>query len=151
MCRSEAMVNLKVKLAPRRGFFTECRGSAAAEFGLLATPCLLLIFAIVNFAVALYTYDFVCYTAQQGARYAIVNGASSPKPVSSNDVQSYVDGLVVGVLDTKSLTVTTSWNPNNKPGSVVTVTVAYTYKPLASFVSSVNINMTRTAAMVIAQ
>jgi Flp pilus assembly protein TadG len=127
------------------------RGTAAAEFGLLATPCLLLIFAIINFAVALYTYDFVCYTAQEAVRYAIVNGSTVASPATAATIQTYVDGLVVGVLNTRVLTVTTTWNPNNKPGSTVTVQVSYTYSPLTSFVSSANITMTRTAAMVIAQ
>ena len=121
------------------------------EFALLATPCLLLIFAVINFAVALYTYDFVCYTAQEAARYAIVNGATSPSPATAANIQTYVDSLVVGVLNTHQLTVNTTWNPNNKPGSVVTVQVSYVYQPVASFVSSANITMTRTAAMVISQ
>jgi hypothetical protein len=61
-----------------------------------------------------------------------------------------VHGLVVGVLNTSYLTVTTTWTPNNQPGSVVTGQVSYTYRPLASFVPSTSINMTPTAAMVIA-
>ncbi|HUA34912.1 MAG TPA: TadE family protein [Candidatus Binataceae bacterium] len=126
-------------------------GATAVEFALLATPCLMLIFAIVNFAVALYTYDFVCYTAQEAARYAIVNGATSPSPATAANIETYVDGLVVGVLNTNQLSVNTTWNPNNKPGSVVTVQVSYVYQPVASFVSSANITMTRTAAMVISQ
>jgi hypothetical protein len=59
--------------------------------------------------------------------------------------------MVAGVMDTTQLTVNTSWTPNNKPGSVVTVTVGYTFKPLTSLVSSVNIPMSQTAAMVISQ
>jgi Flp pilus assembly protein TadG len=127
------------------------RGATSVEFAMLATPCLLLLFAIMNFSAALYSYDFVCYSAQQAARYAIVNGASSPSPATAADIQTYVDGLVVGVLNTNYLTVTTTWNPNNKPGSVVTVQVSYTFHPLTTFVESANISLTRTAAMVISQ
>ena len=54
-------------------------------------------------------------------------------------------------MDTTLLTVNTTWTPNNKPGSVVTVTVGYTFKPLTSLVSKVNINLSQTAAMVISQ
>jgi len=127
------------------------RGQTAAEFALVLTPCLILFFGIINFALALYCYDFVCYSAQQAVRYATVRGSTSPSPVSSSGVQSYVDTLVVGVLNTNSLTVTTTWAPNNKPGSVVTVVVSYNFPPLTSLVSSVTIPLTRTAAMVIAQ
>jgi len=122
-----------------------------AEFALVATPCFMLFFAIMSFAMALYSYDFVCYSAQQAARYAMVHGTSATQTVSAADVTTYVNSLVVGVLTTSSLTVTTTWSPNEKPGSVVTVAVSYNYKPLTSLVSSVNINLSRTAAMVISQ
>ena len=122
-----------------------------AEFSLIAIPCLTLFFAIMNFAMALYCYDFVGYSAQQAARYAIVHGATAAQTVSANDVQTYVKGLVAGVMDTTLLTVNTTWSPDNKPGSVVTVTVGYTFKPLTSLVSNVNITLSQTAAMVISQ
>jgi Flp pilus assembly protein TadG len=127
------------------------RGQAMAEFALVITPCLALIFGIINFALALYCYDFVCYSAQQAARYATVNGATSPTPATAASVTSYVDALVGGVLNTKNVTVATTWSPNNSPGSTVTITVSYSYPPLTSLVSSVTIPLTRTAAMVITQ
>ena len=122
-----------------------------AEFALVLTPCLIMFFGIINFALALYCYDFVCYSAQQAVRYATVHGSTAAIPVSAAGVQTYVDGLVVGVLDTDSLTVTTTWAPNNNPGSVVTVVVSYNFPPLTTLVSSVTIPLTRTAAMVISQ
>jgi Flp pilus assembly protein TadG len=127
------------------------RGQVMAEFALVLTPCLALIFGIINFALALYCYDFVCYSAQEAARYATVNGATSPTPATAASVTSYVDALVAGVLNTRNVTVTTTWSPNNSPGSTVTVTVSYSYPPLTSLVSSVTIALTRTAAMVITQ
>jgi len=122
-----------------------------AEFALVLTPCLTLFFGVINFALALYCYDFVCYSAQQAVRYATVHGSTATTVASSSSITSYVDGLVVGVLNTGALTVTTTWAPNNKPGSVVTVVVTYRFPPLTSLVSSVTIPLTRTAAMVITQ
>ena len=122
-----------------------------AEFALVLAPCLLLFFAIMNFALALYSYDWVCYSAQQAVRYATVNGTSAPHAATATDVQNYVNGLVVGVLNTTLLTVTTTWAPNNKPGSVVKVVVTYNFPPLTQFVASASIPLTRTAAMVITQ
>ena len=126
-------------------------GTSTAEFGLIAIPCLILFFGIMNFAMALYCYDFVGYGAQQAARYAIVHGATATQTASVSDVQNYVNGMVAGVMDTTLLTVNTTWSPDNKPGSVVTVTVGYTFKPLTSLVSKVNITLSQTAAMVIAR
>jgi hypothetical protein len=118
---------------------------------LVLTPCLTLFFGIINFALALYCYDFVCYSAQQGVRYATVHGSTAITVVSASDVQTYVRALVVGVMKTSAMTVTTTWAPDNKPGSVVTVVVSYNFPPLTSLVSSVTIPLTRTAAMVITQ
>jgi Flp pilus assembly protein TadG len=126
-------------------------GTTMAEFGLIAVPCLTLLFAIMSFAMALYCYDFVGYSARQATRYAMVHGSTASKVASSDDVKNYVNGLVVGVLDTKSLTVTTTWLPNNNRGSVVTVTVGYTFKPLTHLVSRMNITLSKTSAMVISQ
>ncbi len=124
---------------------------AMAEFALVITPCLTLFFGIINFALALYCYDFVCYSAQQAVRYATVHGSTATTVVSSTDVTNYVKALVVGVLTTSSMTVTTTWSPDNKPGSKVTVSVSYNFPPLTNLVSSVTIPLTRTAAMVITQ
>ncbi len=127
------------------------RGTSMAEFALIALPCLTLFFAIMNFAMALYCYDFVGYSAQQAARYAIVHGATASQVATASSVQTYVKGMVAGVMNTNLLTVNTTWSPNNKPGSTVTVTVGYTFQPLTSLVSNVNITLSQTAAMVISQ
>ena len=122
-----------------------------AEFALVLTSCLALFFCIINFALALYCYNFVCYSAQQGVRYATVRGSTGQTVATTSSVQTYVNSLVAGVLNTNSMTVTTTWSPNNQPGSVVTVAVSYNFPPLTSIVSSVTIPLTRTAAMVITQ
>jgi len=124
---------------------------AMAEFALVLTPCLTLFFGVINFALALYSYDFVCYSAQQAVRYATVHGSTATTVASSTDVHNYVNALVVGVLKTSAMTVTTTWAPDNKPGSLVTVVVSYNFPPLTNLVSSVTIPLTRTAAMVITQ
>src|SRR5579863_4937011 len=99
------------------------RGQGMAEFALVLTPCLTLFFGIINFALALYCYDFVCYSAQQAVRYATVHGSTATTIATSSSIQTYVNNLVVGVLKTSAMTVTTTWSPNNNPGGVVTVVV----------------------------
>jgi Flp pilus assembly protein TadG len=140
---------------PRRSWRTAIRsasrGQGAAEFALVLTPCLALLFGVINFAMALYCYDFVCYSAQEAVRYATVHGATGSPVATASSIQSYVNTLVGGILNTNNVTVSTTWSPNNSPGSVVTVTVSYSYPPLTSLVSSVTIPVTRSAAMVITQ
>jgi Flp pilus assembly protein TadG len=143
-----------IKLRRRRSrdaYRRSHRGQAMAEFALVLTPCLALFFGVINFALALYCYNFVCYSAQQAVRYATVHGSTAITPATSSSITSYVDALVVGVLKTNAMTVTTTWSPNNQPGSVVTVVITYSFPPLTSLVSSVTIPLSRTAAMVITQ
>ena len=75
-----------------------------AEFALVLTPCLTLFFGIINFALALYCYDFVCYSAQQAVRYATVHGSTATTPATASSMTTYVNALVVGVLKTSALT-----------------------------------------------
>jgi Flp pilus assembly protein TadG len=51
------------------------RGQALAEFAVVAPVSLLLIFGIIDFARALYTYEMVGQAARAGTRYAIVHAA----------------------------------------------------------------------------
>jgi Flp pilus assembly protein TadG len=127
------------------------RGSTVVELGLTVAIFLTLIFGVIDFSAAIYAYDFVGHAAQEAARYAIVNGAGSAKPASATDVQNYVSGLVTSGLNTKLVTVSTTWLPDNKPGSVVTVKVSYNFSPLTPLVPSAMVTLTRTAAMVISR
>jgi Flp pilus assembly protein TadG len=54
------------------------RGQALAEFAVVAPVVLLLIFGIIDFARALYTYEMVGQAARAGTRYAIVRALQSP-------------------------------------------------------------------------
>lgn len=135
----------------RLGIADSQAGTSMAEFSLILIPCLTIFFAVMNFALALYCYGFVSYSAHQAARYAMVHGATAVKVATTTDVQNYVKGLITGAIDTSRLTVNASWSPNNQPGSTVTVTVGYTYKPLSNLVSSTNLSFSQTSAMVISQ
>ncbi len=117
---------------------------AMVEFAMVLLVTLTLIFGIIQASLALYAYSFVSYAARCGARYAMVRGSHSSIPATKSSVQTYVNGLAVA-LDTSSLTVNTTWNPNNNPGSTVTVAVTYVFKPLEPFVWSTNLTMVSTA------
>ncbi len=127
------------------------RGVNAVEFAIVAPILLTLIFGTIDFGIAMYTYEFVSYSAQMGARYACVRGSTSPTPVSADGVQTYVRSLAAPTKDPTSYTVTTTWSPDNKPGSTVTVQVSSTFTPLTSLIPQVSLQLSRTASMVISQ
>ncbi len=134
------------------------RGQAAAEFALIAVPCLTLLFAIISFGYALYTFSFVSGAARNAVRYAIVHGSDSLSPATATDVTNYVKNQLRG-LSASNLSVTACWNSqsgtcpgpsgNNAPGKVVRVTVTYNFQPLFGM-PNVTLPLTSTSQMVIA-
>jgi Flp pilus assembly protein TadG len=152
-------------------------GTTMVEFALVCTFLLVLIFGIIDFGRALYTYHFLSNAARTGSRWAAVNGGACNSdgscngtapmnngPASQSDVQTYVRGLATGGIDSSSITVTAcgvtsgagkcSDSPPgctlNEPGCMVQVTVSYNFSFLVPLVRSAAIPMSSTSEMVIA-
>ena len=109
---------------PKRFRRKRQRGSGLVEGALCFSAFLVIIFGVMEFAVAVYAYNFCSYAAQDAARWASTRGANYPTPASSADVQNHVVNQAVGLAS--SVSVTTTWAPNNSPGGTVRVTVACT-------------------------
>lgn len=108
------------------------RGSQLTEFALSAMVFFAVMLGFIDVCRAMYAYHYATYAAQQGARYAIVRGATwssssvhscatSAPPnfnlsfqctASAADVQNYVRNLP-GV-NANNMTVTTTW-PGTTP------------------------------------
>lgn len=123
------------------------RGNGMVESALCFSAFLLIVFGVMEFALAVYAYNFCSYASQDAARWASARGANYPAPVSSSDVQTYVRNQAVALPN--SVNVTTGWNPNNSPGSTVQVTVSYSFVPLAGVTLHSNLQLSSTAIMVI--
>ena len=123
-------------------------GTTSTEFAIIASPFLLVLFAIVCFAQLIYDYNFVAYAAREATRYAAVHGSTSSSPASTTDVQNLVVGQASG-LNSQKLTVNTTWSPDNHPGSVVNVSVSYTYAFPVPMFGSNTINLSSRSQMVI--
>jgi Flp pilus assembly protein TadG len=126
------------------------RGQAATEFALVSLGILTFFFAIMQGASAVSAYNFVTYAARDATRYAMVRGATSPQPAASTDVKNFVLAEAQGI-NTQAVTVTTTWSPNNNPGSTVKVTVAYAFAPIARIASNITLSLSSTSQMVISQ
>jgi Flp pilus assembly protein TadG len=133
------------------------------EFALAASVFLLLLFGILEFGRALYTYHAVSNAARLGSRWAIVRGSSCTAPLDhcnaqSSDVQTYVRSQIVALMDPTQVNVTVTWPGNggscaagsNAPGCPVQVAVAYPFTFALSFVGS-QLNITSTSEMAISQ
>jgi len=125
-------------------------GNALLESALVFNLFILLVLAVIEFGFAVYAFNFVPYAAREGTRYASVRGANSGHPAQASDVSTYVKGEAIA-LNSSNLTVTTTWSPDNNPGSTVKVVVSYTYVPLLSLIVTNSIKITSTSQMVISQ
>ncbi|MBM4460076.1 MAG: pilus assembly protein [Chloroflexi bacterium] len=102
-------------------------GQATLEYGLAAVVFFTMLLFVFEGGRVLYSYVTVSQAAQAGARYGVTHGANSSAPVSAGDyaaLQTAAQGWATG-LDPADLTITATWNPDNQPGSTVTVNVAY--------------------------
>ena len=150
------------------------RGSVLAEFAIVSLATLTIIFGIIDFGRALYMYHLVAEDAREGARHAIVNGATSCAGGSPDPLQSYVTGLAPlagpGALvvtttcaDTTICASTSATNcsnadpctgsaaPFSSPGCLVTVNVAYSFHFFVPIVSRLTLPMSSTSTMSISQ
>jgi Flp pilus assembly protein TadG len=102
----------------------EERGSALVEFAVTVPLLVFLLFAVLDGMFTMYAYHYTAYAAQQGARFAMVRGATAseniPTPcgtsappnftmkfdctAQSSDIQNYVESL--GAINPSNLTVT---------------------------------------------
>jgi Flp pilus assembly protein TadG len=137
------------------------RGSALVEFAIASTVALTMIFGIIDFGRALYTYHLVADAARAGSRYAMVRGSTCAVagcPVTSSQVQTYVRGLAPGI-DASSLTVAAAWPggatclgaSTQNPGCPVTVTVTYPFKFMVPLLPGFTMNMSSASQMSISQ
>lgn len=144
-------------------------GAALVEFAFTMVLCLTVIFGVMIFCFAFYSYNTVSEAAREATRYAIVRGATSCADATpgcnatSDSIQTYVRGLGFPGIDPSQLTATTVWSPTtagatctpsalcNNPGDQVQVTVQYTFPLNIPFVPSRVLTMTSTSQMVISQ
>jgi Flp pilus assembly protein TadG len=142
------------------------RGATLPESAIVLTLLLALMFGIVDFARAMYTYAFVATAAREGARWAIVRGAQCtgldhcPAQAGSTDVLPYVQSLSEGATDPSQMTANLSFpgctagasgGSTNSRGCLAQVTVTYPFKFLLPFVYGSQITMTSSSQMVISQ
>jgi Flp pilus assembly protein TadG len=92
----------------------------------------------------------VSFAAEQAARWASTRGSSSGHAATASDIRSIAQQYATP-FNTTSLSVTVTWSPDNKPGSSVTVKVAYALGPSFLPVSRTGLNLQATASQRVVQ
>ena len=131
---------------------SNARGQTYAEFALIVPCFLLLLFGIMWLGLAVYTYNYVSYSAREGSRYAAVHGTDSKQPVTTSAaVTTFVENDAPG-LNPSNLTVSTTWTPAatpGNPGGTVQVQVQYQLQFTIPFMSHITLPLTSTSKMTI--
>jgi Flp pilus assembly protein TadG len=140
------------------------RGSSLPETAIVIAVLLAIIFGVVDFGRAMYTYAFVAQIAREGARWAIVRGSQCNLidhcNAKASDVQTYVQSLSEGATTAASISAAPTWNlstcppgsaVSNAPGCTVSVTVTYPFQFLYLPENLGTITMSSTSKMVISQ
>ncbi len=123
------------------------RGNELIELALLSVLFFSLVFGIMEFGRAVWIYGTVAHVAREGARWAAVRGSESGHAASAADIQAYVQNRASGMA---VAAVTTTWHPDNDPGSVVQVRVERAFNPIVPLVGLGPIALTSTSRIVIA-
>jgi Flp pilus assembly protein TadG len=127
-------------------------GQAIVEFALTVILLMLLMFAILELSIFIYTYSVLANAAKEGVRYAIVHGtdngspsgpssgaaSSPPCTASSTNVTNVVNQTKnfagFSLLSTSNVNVFVCYlDGDNKLNSLVEVSVNYLYRPLFGF------------------
>ncbi len=93
---------------------------------------LVLVFGVIEFGRAVWTYTLLAHAVREGSRYASVHGKNSKSPATAADVAGVVVRQAPGLkLQTSEVQVT--WTPNNSAGSDVTVVATHNYQFLGPY------------------
>ena len=132
------------------------------ETALVLSVFMLMLFGIIEFGRAVYTFHLVDNAARIGSRFAIVHGSTCvhtgsvdtwPCNADQPEIQNYVRSQSVD-LDGGAVTITTTWPSAgncNTTGCLVNVKAVYPFQFWIPFVSTQTLNMSSTSQMVISQ
>jgi Flp pilus assembly protein TadG len=137
-------------MAPSAARSKARRGSTLVESAIVAAVFLLLLAGIMEFGRLGFAYNAVSFAAQRAARYAAVRGSGSGHPASAADIQTAAK-TYTAALDNTKVTVTTTWTPDNHPGSTVQVKVSYAFATVLVPLSASTLTVHTTTRHIITQ
>ncbi len=102
------------------------------EYAIVLSTYFLLIFGFVQLCLILFGYNNLTYASRVAVRYAVVHGSSANYTCTSTDISNIVKPLLWGA-PSGGVSVSTTWSPNNNPGSTVSIKVGISYAPKIPF------------------
>jgi Flp pilus assembly protein TadG len=138
VCDAEVQMNRNSFLR----FLDKADGTSMVEFALVGSLFSIILLGIIEFGLAAWQKNTAVADAREGARYAMVHGATSPRVANADSVSRYVKAQTT--LDTAGMRVYTRWTPDNTPGSKVIVSVAHSVPRRGPFIRAHRDSVTST-------
>jgi Flp pilus assembly protein TadG len=133
-------------------------GSSLVEFAIVSPILFAMIFGIIEFSLAFYSFNFTAHAAKEAARYAAVRGGHSCEGtphlsdcnIASPQLQTIVQNMGYPGIDSSNTEVIVTWpDGDNAPGHKVKVNVNYTFPLSVPFWTATQLRTQSTAQMVI--
>jgi Flp pilus assembly protein TadG len=131
-------------------------GQTMMEFVLVAGAFFLLMFGILEMALAVNAYNDVSTAAREAARYAMVHSPTSnnnPCPTGTGVQCPAVQAQAVSYapfLSTTDVSATFS-NPSSSTSDYAVIVITHTYPLSVPFMSAVNLNLKASSTMLVSQ
>jgi Flp pilus assembly protein TadG len=122
-------------------------GAVAVEFAFVIPLAILLTIGAVEVARAVSVQASISKAAKETVRIASVRGSASGAAATEAELEAMA--VQLSELTDGSTSATVAWNPDNSPGSVVTVDMQTTFSPVALPFGSSSYTFNSTASMTV--
>ena len=123
------------------------RGGVAIEFAFVIPIAILLTVGAVEVAHAVSVQASISQAAKETVRFASVRGSASGAAATETQLETMA--VELAELADESTSAAVTWDPDNAPGSVVTVDMQTTFSPVALPFGASSYTFTSTASMMI--
>lgn len=126
-------------------------GQTAVEFALAASFVLLLMFGIIKFATAVYSYNTISHVTRECVRYAVVHGPGSVNAQSASAIEQRFQYAYMPGGAALTVTVTFPQDPNFSTLQDAQCSISYNYSLQVPFLPSKTLTLTSTERMILSQ
>lgn len=130
-----------------RAFTLDRRGASAVEAAFTLPLLILLSFGAIELGRIVWAQASITSAVKETARFASVRGAASGMAATGDQLEAMA--VQLAELPAGSLVPAVSWDPDNVPGSVVTVQLQHSYTPITLPFASDGFTFSSTASMTI--
>lgn len=123
------------------------RGATIVELAFAGPIVILITLGAVKSARAIFAQAAITQAVKETAQFASVRGAASGASATVDELEAMA--LQLADLSDHKTQVAVAWSPNNRPGSMVTITMQHDFEPLTTPFDGSTFTFNATASMTI--